>query len=41
MESYTKSLIGDFKNRYKFKIRGMGPILFHLRCDLFHGSNGV
>ena len=36
-----KSLMGALEKKYKFKLEGTGPILFHLGCDLFHDSNYV
>ena len=36
-----KILMDALENRYKFKIKGMGPIEFKSGCNLFHHSNCV
>ena len=35
--SFTKMLI----NRYKYKLKGTGSIVFHLGCDFFRDEHGV
>jgi len=29
------------ENKYKYKLKGTGPIQFHLGCDFFHDQNGI
>ena len=38
---YPNSLMDALENMYKFKLKGMGPIEFHLGCDFFCDRNGV
>ena len=34
-------IINILQDVYKFKLKGTGPIAFHLGCDFFHDSEGV
>ncbi len=36
-----KSIIGHLQDTYKFKLKGTGPISFHLGCDFFRDEEGV
>jgi hypothetical protein len=36
-----KSVIDVLMNKHKFKLKGTGPIAFHLGCDFFRDSNGT
>ena len=35
-----EKIIATLKDKYKFKLKGSGPITFHLGCDYFRDSNG-
>lgn len=37
----TKSLIDILMNKHKFKLKGTGPVEFHLGCDFFRDKDGV
>ena len=34
-------IVNVLQDVYKFKLKGTGPIAFHLGCDFFHDSKGV
>ena len=34
-------IIDKLVNHYKYKLKGSGPIKFHLGCDFFHDKNGT
>jgi transposase InsO family protein len=36
-----KSFLDKFSNEYKFKLKGSGPLDFHLGCDFFRDEHGV
>ena len=36
-----KALCDLLINKYKYKLKGTGPISFHLGCDFFRDVNGV
>ena len=37
----SKSIVDELENRYGFKLKGTGPIQFHLGCDYFRDKDGV
>ena len=41
MVGYPKILIDSLENRYKFNLKVMGPIAFHVGFYIFHDGNGV
>ena len=36
-----KEIVDVLETKYKFKLKGTGPISFHLGMDFFHDSDGV
>ena len=36
-----KGIIDVLHDKYSFKIKGTGPISFHLRCKFFRDEDGV
>ena len=38
---YPKIIIDSLENRYKFNLKVMGPIAFHIGFYIFHDGNGV
>jgi hypothetical protein len=36
-----QSIVDVLVNKYKFKLKGTGPISFHLGCDFFRDNDGV
>jgi hypothetical protein len=36
-----KEITDELKNTYKFKLKGTGPIKFHLGCDFYRDEDGT
>jgi hypothetical protein len=36
-----QEIAGVLMTKHKFKLKGTGPIKFHLKMDFFHDSDGV
>jgi hypothetical protein len=36
-----KEITDELENTYKFKLKGTGPIEFHLGCDFYHDEDGT
>jgi len=37
----TKSIIRELVEKYKYKLKGVGPIKFHLGCDFSRDPDGT
>ena len=36
-----KAIVDELESKYSFKLKGTGPIKFHLGCDYFRDKHGV
>ena len=36
-----KSIVDTLTDKYRFKLKGTGPILYHLGCDFTRDEDGV
>jgi len=36
-----KAITTELEDKYKFKLKGTGPIEFHLGCDFFRDEDGI
>ena len=37
----TQAIVDKLMNGYKYKLKGTGPLSYHLGCDCFKDDNGV
>ncbi len=41
ISSAPQDIVNDLENKYKFKLKGTGPVSFHLGCDFYRDEHGV